>query len=76
MTFSRIGFSYCKAMSAMLLTVASLAGPTDAEVTAVWALGDNEKVFRYDANHPLRERNTVWDGKSIRLIGLKNEPVG
>lgn len=44
-----------------------------AEITDVWVVGDGEKVFRYDADHPCREKNSIWDGKTVRLQGLYNE---
>lgn len=43
------------------------------QVKKVWALGDGEKVFRNDDNHPDKSGNFVWDGKTIRLKGLYNE---
>lgn len=43
------------------------------QVRSVWALGDGEKVFRNDDNHPGKNGNFVWDGKTIRLKGLYNE---
>ena len=39
----------------------------------VWAVGDGEKVFRYDINLPEKQSNSVWDGKTISLRGLYNE---
>ncbi|MFC1614653.1 hypothetical protein ACFL5K_05090 [Gemmatimonadota bacterium] len=43
------------------------------EVTGVWAVGDGEKVYRYQADHPSRQKNSVWDGSTVRLKGLYNE---
>lgn len=39
----------------------------------VWAVGDGEKVFRDDVDHPLSLGNSVWDGDTVRLKGLFNE---
>jgi len=39
----------------------------------VWALGDGEKVFREDLEHPSSHGNGVWDGDTLRLSGLYNE---
>jgi hypothetical protein len=44
-----------------------------AQIDNVWALGDGEKVFKYDINHPDKSKNFTWDGKTIRLKGLYNE---
>lgn len=44
-----------------------------SQVKNVWALGDGEKVFRNEDNHPDKNGNFVWDGKTIRLKGLYNE---
>ena len=42
-------------------------------IISVWALGDGEKVFRDESNHPDKKGNFVWDGKTIHLKGLYNE---
>ena len=44
-----------------------------SQVKKVWALSDGEKVFRDDLQHPDKNGNTIWDGKTIRLKGLYNE---
>ncbi|UCF38862.1 MAG: DUF4091 domain-containing protein [Acidobacteriota bacterium] len=43
------------------------------EIVEAWAVGDGEKVFRFDPEHPSRERNSIWDGEKIQLKGLYNE---
>ncbi len=57
--------------------VASLlsAGPAAAGVAAVWAASDGEKVERDDLAHPLKARNAVWDGRTVRLAAARNEIV-
>ena len=45
----------------------------NSQVKTVWALGDGEKVFRDDLQHPDKNGNATWDGKTIRLKGLYNE---
>lgn len=45
------------------------------QVSKVWALGDGEKVFREDLQHPDKNGNFIWDGKVIRLTGLYNETL-
>jgi hypothetical protein len=44
-----------------------------AQITGIWALGDGEKVFRYDTENPSKKGNLIWDGKTIHLKGLYNE---
>ncbi|MBD0835402.1 glycoside hydrolase domain-containing protein [Aestuariibaculum suncheonense] len=44
-----------------------------AQVKTVWALGDGEKIFRSELNHPNKIKNFTWDGEKIRLKGLYNE---
>jgi Domain of unknown function (DUF4091) len=46
-----------------------------SQIKRVWALGDGEKVFRNDINHPDKNGNFIWDGKTIHLKGLYNEVV-
>lgn len=44
-----------------------------SQINNIWALGDGEKVFREDLNHPSKKSNFTWDGKTIRLKGFYNE---
>lgn len=44
-----------------------------AQFKYAWAIGDGEKIFRNEDNHPDKNKNNVWDGKTIRLKGLYNE---
>jgi hypothetical protein len=44
-------------------------------VRRVWALHDGDKVERDAVGHPASARNSVWDGKTIRLFGARNEVV-
>ena len=46
------------------------------QIKEAWALGDGEKVFRNDLDHPSKKGNYIWDGKVIRLKGLYNEVLG
>jgi hypothetical protein len=48
-----------------------------SRLARVWALGDSEKVRKFDLNHPLaqNESNAVWDGERISLIAARNEVV-
>ncbi|MEO9022951.1 MAG: hypothetical protein ABI237_03860 [Ginsengibacter sp.] len=58
---------------ALLSTLFLLSSCGFAQIKTVWALGDGEKVFRNDLNHPDKIKNFTWDGKTIRLKGLYNE---
>lgn len=58
-------------ISATILFLFQLNG--FAQVKYIWALGDGEKVFRNEGNHPDKNKNNVWDGKTIRLKGIYNE---
>ena len=61
-----------------LLALAALAStaPACAENAApVWAVSDGEKVERDDLANPLKARNAVWDGRTVRLAAARNEIV-
>lgn len=62
---------------ALWVAAAALGGATAASagVAAVWAVSDGEKVERDDRAHPLKARNAVWDGRSVRLAAARNEVV-
>ena len=61
---------FCKAILSVVFLL-PVYGFT--QIKTVWALGDGEKVFRNDLNHPDKIKNYTWDGKTIRLKGLYNE---
>ncbi len=46
-----------------------------AGVHSIWAVNDSEKVDREDLSHPAKQKNSVWDGKTIRLFGARNELI-
>ena len=46
-----------------------------ADVRHVWAVNDGEKVERDAVEHPLRARNSAWDGKVVRISAARNEIV-
>jgi hypothetical protein len=47
-----------------------------AQIVNVWAVGDGEKIFRYETDHSAEARNSIWDGRRINLRGLYNEVLG
>ena len=57
----------------IMLGLLSAAVSGRAAVTGVWAVGDGEKVYRYESGHPGRQGNLTWDGLAIELRGLYNE---
>jgi hypothetical protein len=56
-----------------VLFMIAITEPAIAQVNAIWALGDGEKVFREDLNHFSKSGNYTWDGKKIHIKGLYNE---
>ncbi|MFH0759741.1 MAG: glycoside hydrolase domain-containing protein [Bacteroidota bacterium] len=60
----------------VLLILASGVFKMDAQIVNVWAVGDGEKVFRYDTDHVAEAGNSIWDGRRISLRGLYNEVLG
>ena len=61
----------CVLVMAMIL----LADPAWADVRRVWAVNDGEKIERDAVDHPAAARNSVWDGRVVRLFGARNEIV-
>src|SRR5690554_1849372 len=61
--------------SLMLLIISFIIFPSTvfSQVNYIWAVGDGEKIFRDDLNHPSKQENYIWDGKTIKLKGLYNE---
>ena len=49
---------------------------TDAQIVDIWAVGDGEKIFRYNTEHKASENNSIWDGEKVSLRGLYNEVLG
>jgi hypothetical protein len=46
-------------------------------ISRVWAIDDGEKIKQEDISNPLANspQNTLWDGKTVKLFGAKNEIV-
>jgi hypothetical protein len=59
----------------ILIALILSASPAHAEIRHLWAVNDGEKVERDDLKHPSRARNSVWDGKVVRIAGARNEVV-
>lgn len=50
-------------------------GEAQAAIRHVWAVGDGDKVAHDQSGHPMRNANSHWDGKRIRLVAARNEVV-
>jgi hypothetical protein len=61
--------------SLLPLALLLAAAPAGAGVAAVWAVSDGEKVERDERAHPLKAKNAVWDGRTVRLAAARNEVV-
>jgi len=59
------------------LAVACLCLSTEAgaDVRRLWAVGDGDKIERDATAHPASARNAVWDGKTVKVFGARNEIV-
>jgi len=59
---------------AILLTLLVATSPNVfAGVASVWAIHDGAKIEQDDLRNPQKASNPVWDGKTIRLFGARNE---
>ncbi len=63
-------------LSLFLLALLSISYSSYAKVIKVWAIGDGEKIFKYEVNHPGKNDNSIWNGQRIQLQGLYNEVLG
>jgi hypothetical protein len=59
----------------LLYAVAISAQPPAERAPAIWAVSDSEKIEQDDLNSPLKRVNSVWNGRSIKLFGARNEIV-
>jgi len=64
-----------KSIPSCALLALLLATPASAGVSTFWAVSDGERVERDDRAHPLKARNAVWDGRTVRLAAARNEVV-
>ncbi|MFD2101478.1 hypothetical protein [Flagellimonas iocasae] len=62
--------------SILLIMALSLSPILSAQIVNVWAVGDGEKVFRYNTDHFAEKNNSIWDGEKVKLRGLYNEVLG
>src|SRR5688572_23670729 len=64
-----------RALIAVVLVFSFSGAVAHAEVRHLWAVNDGEKIERDAVDHPLRARNSAWDGKVVRISGARNEIV-
>jgi hypothetical protein len=72
-------FLFAPVLCGLLLGTVSCSGLSQRSgVTSVWAVNESEKVRRDDLDHPARagQSDSLWDGRTIRLFGARNEVVG
>jgi len=72
-------YLFTPVLCGMLLGTMSCSGLSQRSgVTSVWAVNESEKVRRDDLGHPARDgqADSLWDGRTIRLFGARNEVVG
>jgi hypothetical protein len=62
-------------LAASLLGVFLMTTAAHAGVARIWAVNDGEKVAREDLKNPNRDKNSAWDGKTIRIFGARNEVI-
>lgn len=63
------------AISLLMIGTLVVPGSARAELSALWAVGESTKVRAKRLEHPLRAKNTLYDGKRVKLFGLRNEVV-
>ena len=59
----------------VVIALLLLTSNANAGVRRVWAVNDSEKIERDATNHPASARNSVWDGRVVRVFGARNEVV-
>ena len=65
----------CLRVSIVSLAMLVAQTSSDGARFSVWAVHDGVKVKRDDLAHPERQQNSVWDGRTIRLLAARNEVV-
>jgi hypothetical protein len=68
--------THIKRVFIIALILASCCCEINAQIAGVWAVGDGEKVFKYNTEHAAKESNSIWDGERIYLRVLYNEVLG
>jgi hypothetical protein len=61
--------------TAVVIALLLLTSNANAGVRRIWAVNDGEKIERDATSHPASMRNSVWDGRVVRVFGARNEVV-
>ena len=64
--------SFCISIVLAALSILRVAF-LEAGVQRIWAVGDGERIEKFDLRHPLQAANSVWDGEEISIFGARNE---
>jgi hypothetical protein len=64
-----------RSLAAVVLAFALCPAALRAGVARVWATGDGEKVEQDDIARTLEATNQVWDGRTVRVFGARNEVI-
>jgi len=46
-----------------------------AGVQGIWAVGDGERIEKFDRSSSLKASNAVWDGEKVSIFGARNEII-
>ena len=49
--------------------------PATAGIQSIWAVGDGERIEKFDRNSFLKNSNSVWDGEKVSIFGARNEII-
>jgi hypothetical protein len=75
-TAAKAGLKPCATFGASLVVaLLLLASTANAGIRRIWAVNDGEKIERDAKNHPASARNSVWDGRVVRVFAARNEVV-
>jgi hypothetical protein len=72
----RSNFTHTLSLALISMILLSFLMELNAQIVDVWAVGDGEKIFRNNTEHPAKSGNSIWDGEHIHLRGLYNEVLG
>ena len=72
----RLNFSHKTKFIVTSMILVSCFFGLNAQIVSTWAVGDGEKIFKYNTEHPSNKSNSIWDGEKIHLRGLYNEVLG
>jgi hypothetical protein len=79
-TFRNFDCKACKRNAALsglgLLLAMTIAAPSRAQISAVWANDGADKVLQHELRASVApQRSSVWNGSAVGIFGAKNEVV-